>query len=81
MIKALDFQLERLLKFKTTGQTFRRFADFALPFTKPGIALLDPREIFLPLAYIDKEVSQIPFVFFGDFNTRWDLFSAHFRQR
>jgi hypothetical protein len=42
---------------------------------------LNPREIFLPLAYIDKEMSQIPFVLFGNFNTRWNFFSAHFRQK
>ena len=78
MIKALDFRLERLLKFETTGQAVRRIADLAFPLLEPRIGLLHPREIFPPFADIDKEMSQIPFVSFGDFNTRWNFFGAHF---
>src|SRR4030095_14524899 len=60
VIKALEFGLERLLKFKTTNETLGRRVKFALPFFKSRVGFLDPDEIFVPLSHVSKKTRQVP---------------------
>ena len=67
VVKPLQFEIERLLKFQTLGQSFRGSAQFSFPFLDPRIGFLDPGKIFLPFVDAGEKMSQVPFIGLRDF--------------
>jgi hypothetical protein len=77
VIETLDFQFERFFEFKTVSETLCGFSDSAFPLLQARIRLLHPRKILLPLAYIDKEMSQVPFIGLGNVGTSFNAGRNH----